>query len=174
MAVAKEGKGVTKSERRQESAETEYHRLLCEESIQQARAILSCYVAAVIDAAVVLMLIFCHHGGPLIYGPKMGVERLPSVFPKTINVALMESVLSTAYLKHTKKNRSTKTVLEIDTAHQTRLLWADLGVCLRRASVIQYVAVVHVPGAVFFIRFCFVFVRFASSPAGGCWLSVRF
>ena len=38
LAVAKEGKGVSKSERRQESAETEYHRLLCEESIQQARA----------------------------------------------------------------------------------------------------------------------------------------
>lgn len=37
LAVAKQGKGVEKSEKRQESAETEYHRLLCEESIQQVR-----------------------------------------------------------------------------------------------------------------------------------------
>lgn len=44
LAVAKEGKGVTKSERRQESAETEYHRLLCEESIQQASIIRSCSI----------------------------------------------------------------------------------------------------------------------------------
>eukprot|EP00752_Nemacystus_decipiens_P014162 g12593.t1 len=35
LAVAKEGKGVEKSEKRQESAETEYHRLLYEESMQQ-------------------------------------------------------------------------------------------------------------------------------------------
>lgn len=36
LAVAKKGHGVIKSEQRRESAETEYHRLLCEESIQQA------------------------------------------------------------------------------------------------------------------------------------------
>lgn len=37
LAVAKQGKGVLKSEKRQENAETEYHRLLCEESMQQVR-----------------------------------------------------------------------------------------------------------------------------------------
>ena len=37
LAVAKQGKGVEKSEKRQESAETEYHRLLCQESMQQVR-----------------------------------------------------------------------------------------------------------------------------------------
>lgn len=35
--VAKQGKGVEKSERRRENAETAYHRLLCEESMQQVR-----------------------------------------------------------------------------------------------------------------------------------------
>lgn len=35
--VAKEGKGVLTSEKRRESAETEYHRLLCEESMHQVR-----------------------------------------------------------------------------------------------------------------------------------------
>lgn len=37
LMVAKQGKGVEKSEKRRESAETEYHRLLCEESMQQVR-----------------------------------------------------------------------------------------------------------------------------------------
>lgn len=37
LTNAKKGNGIEKSERRRESAETEYHRLLCEESMQQAR-----------------------------------------------------------------------------------------------------------------------------------------
>lgn len=34
---AKDGNGVQKSEQRREDAETEYHRLLCQESTQQVR-----------------------------------------------------------------------------------------------------------------------------------------
>jgi len=37
LMVAKQGKGVEKSDKRRESAETEYHRLLCEESMQEVR-----------------------------------------------------------------------------------------------------------------------------------------
>ncbi|CAN0187038.1 unnamed protein product, partial [Ectocarpus sp. 13 AM-2016] len=36
LVVAKKGQGVKKSETRRENAETEYHRLLCEESMQEA------------------------------------------------------------------------------------------------------------------------------------------
>lgn len=38
LAVAKKGDGVKKSEKRRESAETEYFRLLCDESMQQVRS----------------------------------------------------------------------------------------------------------------------------------------
>lgn len=37
LLVAKDGNGVATSEKRRESAETEYYRLLCQESMQQVR-----------------------------------------------------------------------------------------------------------------------------------------
>lgn len=37
LTDAKKGNGIEKSERRRESAETDYHRLLCQESMQQVR-----------------------------------------------------------------------------------------------------------------------------------------